>query len=174
MGDTYETMNKKDYGVPQELVDKVKDKIFEIPDNFNKLIEAVIDRLIDKEPEVSSLITSILFKKIESSVDFDSTIRTVVDKIADDEFKNNILGLLNARVCSIESRIGELSSSIYMIQNQLREVSFNGGEIVYRTNDAYYGEDVKFTSTCSLSSILSEIGYLIQETNNLKNIIEHE
>ena len=129
MGDTYETMNKKDYGVPQELVDKVKDKIFEIPDNFNKLIEAVIDRLIDKEPEVSSLITSILFKKIESSTDFDSTIRMVVDKIADDEFKNNILGLLNSRVCCIENKISELSYNLYMIQNQLRDVSFNNGEL---------------------------------------------
>lgn len=172
MDNTYEVNN--DYSVSQELVDKVKDKIFEVPDNFNKLIEAVIDKLIDKEPEVSSLITSILFKKIESSTDFDSTIRMVVDKIADDEFKNNILGLLNSRICILESKISELSSSIYMIQERLRDVSFNDGEIIYRTNNTYYGEDVKFTSTYSLSNMLSEIDCLIRDVDYLKNIIEYE
>lgn len=139
-------------------------------DFINEIADSLIDRLIAKEPEVSELIASLVYRKLKS-LDLNETIRSAIQRIADEEFQNNILGVVNARVCKLESDVRDIQSMIYGLVNDLSEVRSNCGKIVYRTND-WRGEDVKFTNMWSLSGLVERLDWQERQLNDLKTEVE--
>lgn len=139
-------------------------------DFINEIADSLIDRLIAKEPEVSELIASLVYRKLKS-LDVNATIRSAIQRIADEEFQNNILGVVNARVCKLESDVRDIQSMVYGFMNDLSEVRSKCGTIVYKTND-WRGEDVRFTNTWSLSGLVERIDWIDTQLNNLKTEVE--
>lgn len=139
-------------------------------DFLNEIADSLIDRLIEKEPEVSELIASLVYRKMKS-LNLDETIRISVQKIADEEFQNNIMGVINMRVCKLEESLHNLELQVYGITGDLSEVRTNCGKIVYKVND-WSGEDIRFTSTWTLSGLVDRIDWIQSQIEDLKIEVE--
>ena len=139
-------------------------------DFINEIADSLIDRLIAKEPEVSELIASLVYRKMKS-LNLDEAIRDSIQKIAEEEFQNNIIGIVNMRVCKLETDINDLQSTVYGLMNDLGEVRSNCGKILYRVSD-WHGEDVKFTSTYSLSDLVGRLDWMQNQVDELKIEVE--
>ena len=139
-------------------------------DFLNEIADSLIDRLIEKEPEVSELIATLVYRKMKS-LNLDEAIRSSVQKIADEEFQNNIMGVINMRVCKLEESLHILETQVYGITSDLSEVRTNCGKIVYKVND-WRGEDIQFTSTWTLSSLVDRIDWIQSQIEDLKTEVE--
>ncbi len=141
-------------------------------DFLNEIADSLIDQLIAKDPEVSKLITALIYRKIKS-LDIGEAIKKSIKKIADEEFKDNILGVINMRVCNIEAKLYDIERRLSNVDSDMSDLRYSNGKLVYSTCD-WRGEDVKFTSTCSLSDLKDSLDWMQNEIFELKTKIEDE
>ena len=172
MSDEYNGVSV-DYSRKQEVIEEIRDKVLGNRDFLNAMIDSLLDKLTGTEPEITSLISSLIYRKIKGS-DFETIIKDHINRLAEEEFKQNIIGLLNSRVCVLETRLRQLEDLFRgMDEVFFQELKYNGGKLVYSTT-GWRGEDVKFTSTCSLSDIRDQIDYIENEIINLKEEINEQ
>ena len=154
----------------EQQAQEFRDQLFGNSSDFiNSIADTLIDRLIDKDEEVCKLITSVVYRKLKS-MDVEKTLKESIDKLMDEEFSSNVMGIINMRVCNLENNLYQTQSEVFDLVSKTDNMMSNR----YVTYSDWYPSDVKFTSSWTLQSLIDRISYLEAELNNLITEVKNE